>query len=175
MKQANYKGDPIPYRLLNNYYTNQVATAQVLVEMWQSVGLNVQIETKENWSQIMERAPSRARARLVELAPPSTIRCRRSSPSTARNGQQQQIGEWTNAELNKLSRAPGDLDRPGRAARRRSAACWRSASARTPPIRCCTRTRPSPRSRNRSNGRRAPAFRDGFPRRQLAPWPKACR
>ena len=53
LKQANYKGDPIPYRLLNNYYTNQVATAQVLVEMWKSVGLNVQIETKENWSQIM--------------------------------------------------------------------------------------------------------------------------
>ncbi len=36
LKQANYKGDPIPYRLLNNYYTNQVATAQVLVEMWKS-------------------------------------------------------------------------------------------------------------------------------------------
>ena len=46
---ANYKGDPIPYRLLNNNYTNQVATAQVLVEMWKSVGLNIEIETAENW------------------------------------------------------------------------------------------------------------------------------
>ena len=67
LKQANYKGDPIPYRLLNNYYTNQVATAQVLVEMWKAVGLNVQIETKENWSQIMERDAEARGARLVEL------------------------------------------------------------------------------------------------------------
>ena len=41
LKDANYKGEPIPYRLLSNYYTNQVATAQVLVEMWRQVGLNV--------------------------------------------------------------------------------------------------------------------------------------
>ncbi len=67
LKQANYKGDPIPYRLLNNYYTNQVATAQVLVEMWKAVGLNVQIETKENWTQIMERDADARGARLVEF------------------------------------------------------------------------------------------------------------
>ena len=29
LKAANYKGDPIPFRVLNNYYTNQVATAQI--------------------------------------------------------------------------------------------------------------------------------------------------
>lgn len=52
LKQAGYKGDAIPYRLLNNYYTNQTPTAQVLVEMWKQVGLNVQIEMKENWAQI---------------------------------------------------------------------------------------------------------------------------
>ena len=52
LKQAGYKGDPIPYRLLNNYYTNQTPTAQVLVEMWKQVGLNVEIEMKENWAQI---------------------------------------------------------------------------------------------------------------------------
>ena len=60
LKAANYKGDPIPYRLLNNYYTNQNATAQVLTEMWRSVGLNVQINSVENWSQIMQRNDSRA-------------------------------------------------------------------------------------------------------------------
>src|SRR5690606_35109057 len=51
LKDANYKGDPIPYRLLNNYYTDQTATGQILVEMWKQVGLNVQIEMKENWGQ----------------------------------------------------------------------------------------------------------------------------
>ncbi|MGO7638725.1 ABC transporter substrate-binding protein, partial [Rhizobium leguminosarum] len=43
LKEAYYKGDPIPYRLLNNYYTNQTPTAQIIVEMWAQVGLNVQI------------------------------------------------------------------------------------------------------------------------------------
>ena len=52
MKQANYKGDAIPYRLLNNYYTNQTANGQIMVEMWKQVGLNVEIEMKENWAQI---------------------------------------------------------------------------------------------------------------------------
>ncbi len=54
LKQAGYKGDAIPYRLLNNYYTNQTPTAQVLVEMWKQVGLNVEIEMKENWAQIQD-------------------------------------------------------------------------------------------------------------------------
>jgi peptide/nickel transport system substrate-binding protein len=52
LKAAGYNGDPIPYRLLNDYYTLQVNTAQVMVEMWNQVGLNVEIEMKENWAQI---------------------------------------------------------------------------------------------------------------------------
>jgi peptide/nickel transport system substrate-binding protein len=52
LKQAGYKGDAIPYFLLNNYYTNQTATGQVVTEMWQQVGLNVEIQMKENWSQV---------------------------------------------------------------------------------------------------------------------------
>jgi peptide/nickel transport system substrate-binding protein len=102
LKQANYKGDPIPYRLLNNYYTNQTATAQVLVEMWKAVGINVQIETKENWTQIMERTPTRAVRDWSNSAPfndPVSSLVAQHGP----NGQQQQIGEFTNAEANKLA------------------------------------------------------------------------
>lgn len=33
LRQAGYRGDPILYRLLNNYYTNQNPTVQLLVEM----------------------------------------------------------------------------------------------------------------------------------------------
>jgi peptide/nickel transport system substrate-binding protein len=101
LKQAGYKGDPIPYRMLNNYYTNQNATAQILVEMWRSVGLNVQIETKENWTQIMQRGDERAVRDWSNSAPfsdPVSSIVNQHGP----NGQQQQIGEWTNAEMNQL-------------------------------------------------------------------------
>jgi len=101
LKQAGYKGDPIPYRLLNNYYTNQNATAQILVEMWRSVGLNVEINTKENWTQVMERGEQRAVRDWSNSAPfsdPVSSLVNQHGP----NGQQQQIGEWTNAEMNQL-------------------------------------------------------------------------
>ena len=102
LKAANYKGDPIPYRLLSNYYTNQVATAQVLVEMWRQAGLNVQIEMKENWQQIFETNAPRAVRDWSNSAgfndPISSIVAQHGP-----QGQQQQVGEWTNEEMNKLS------------------------------------------------------------------------
>jgi peptide/nickel transport system substrate-binding protein len=101
LREAGYKGDPIPYRLLNNYYTNQNATAQVLVEMWRAVGLNVQINGVENWTQIMARGPERAVRDWSNSAPfndPVSSIVNQHGP----NGQQQQIGEWSNAEMNQL-------------------------------------------------------------------------
>jgi peptide/nickel transport system substrate-binding protein len=104
LKEANYKGDPIPYRLLNNYYTNQVSTAQVLVEMWRQAGLNVQIEMKENWQQIFDANSPRAVRDWSNSAgfndPISSIVAQHGP-----QGQQQQVGEWTNEEMNKLSAA----------------------------------------------------------------------
>jgi peptide/nickel transport system substrate-binding protein len=116
LKQANYKGEPIPYRLLNNYYTNQVASAQVLVEMWKAVGLNVQIETKENWTQIMERTPTRGVRDWSNSAPfndPVSSIVAQHGP----NGQQQQIGEYANVEVNTLCEfLETSTDRPKRRA-----------------------------------------------------------
>lgn len=104
LKEANYKGDPIPYRLLNNYYTNQVPTAQVLVEMWRQAGLNVQIEMKENWQQIFDRNGQRAVRDWSNSAgfndPISSIVAQHGP-----QGQQQQVGEWANEEMNSLSAA----------------------------------------------------------------------
>lgn len=104
LKEANYKGDPIPYRLLNNYYTNQVSTAQVLVEMWRQAGLNVQIEMKENWQQIFDTNSPRAVRDWSNSAgfndPISSIVAQHGP-----QGQQQQVGEWANEEMNKLSAA----------------------------------------------------------------------
>ena len=102
LREAGYRGEPIPYRLLNNYYTNQVPTAQVLVEMWRAVGLNVQIEMRENWAQIFERTSPRAVRDWSNSAPfndPVSSLVNQHGP----NGQQQQVGEWTNEEMNRLS------------------------------------------------------------------------
>jgi peptide/nickel transport system substrate-binding protein len=102
LREANYRGEAVPYRLLNNYYTNQNATAQVMVEMWRQVGLNVQIEMRENWSQILERSPTRAVRDWSNSAPfndPVSSLVNQHGP----NGQQQQVGEWTNEEMNRLS------------------------------------------------------------------------
>lgn len=102
LKEANYKGDPIPYRLLNNYYTNQVSTAQVLVEMWRAAGLNVQIEMKENWQQVFDTNSPRAVRDWSNSAgfnDPISSLVAQHGPQ----GQQQQVGEWTNDEMNKLS------------------------------------------------------------------------
>jgi peptide/nickel transport system substrate-binding protein len=133
LKQAGYKGDPIPYRLLNNYYTNQNATAQVLVEMWRAVGLNVQINTVENWTQIMARGEQRAVRDWSNSAPfsdPVSSIVNQHGP----NGQQQQIGEWTNAEMNQLCEfLETSTDRPKRkqAFRRMLEICEREDPAYT--------------------------------------------
>jgi len=106
LKAANYKGDPIPFRVLNNYYTNQVGTAQIEVEMWRSAGLNVQIEMRENWQQIFENDGKRAMRDWSNSAvfndPISSIVSQHGP-----QGQQQQAKEWSNDEMNKLS---GDLE-----------------------------------------------------------------
>ena len=52
LKEAGYNGEAIGYRYLVDYYTGEVATAQILQQMWADVGLNVKLELKENWDQI---------------------------------------------------------------------------------------------------------------------------
>ncbi|RDJ27838.1 oligopeptide ABC transporter substrate-binding protein [Bosea caraganae] len=55
IKASGYKGEEIVYRLLNNYYTNQVSGAQIMLEMWKAVGLNVKIEMLENFTQVWSK------------------------------------------------------------------------------------------------------------------------
>ncbi len=117
LREANYRGEPIPYRLLNNYYTNQTPTAQILVEMWRAAGLNVQIEMKENWAQILERNNTRAVRDWSNsglFSDPVSSLVNQHGP----NGQQQQVGEYENAEFNTLCR---ELETSTDRARRRVA------------------------------------------------------
>jgi peptide/nickel transport system substrate-binding protein len=101
LKAANYKGDPIPFRVLNNYYTNQVGTAQVLTEMCRSVGLNITIEMRENWQQVFEQNGQRAVrdwSNSAAFSDPISSIVAQHGPQ----GQQQQAQEWENAEMNAL-------------------------------------------------------------------------
>lgn len=104
VRQSGYKGDAIPYRLLNNYYTGQVATAQVLIESWREIGINVAIETKENFPQVLAKGPSRAVRDWSNSAsfndPVASITAQHGP-----TGQQWQIGEWRNDEMGRLSEA----------------------------------------------------------------------
>ncbi|BBK34005.1 peptide/nickel transport system substrate-binding protein [Stella humosa] len=114
LREAGYKGGVIPYRVLNNYYAGQNSTAQVLSEMWRAVGINVEIQMKENWSQIFDRNSPRGVRDWSNSAPfndPVSSIVNQHGPK----GQQQQIGEWTNDEMNKLSvELETSTDRPKR-------------------------------------------------------------
>lgn len=102
VRQSGYKGDAIPYRLLNDYYTNQVSTAQVLVEMWRQVGLNVEIQMKENWGQVSDPSTTRG---IWDWSASNTI----NDPITpfvtqfGPNSDPQIEGDWKNEEFNRLS------------------------------------------------------------------------
>lgn len=101
VKEAGYKGDPIPYRVLNDYYTLQTANAQVMTEMWKRAGLNIEIEMKENWAQIWTPVGKRAISDWSNTAqfndPVSSLPTQHGP-----QGEQQQVHEWTNAEMNRL-------------------------------------------------------------------------
>ena len=101
LKAAGYKGDPIPYRIRNNYYVAETATAQVLAAMWQDVGLNVEIGIHENWDGVLAKSPPRGLRDWSNSAvfddPVSSI-VNQEGP----HGAQQGVGEWNNAEMNRL-------------------------------------------------------------------------
>ena len=102
LKDAGYKGEPIPYRIRNNYYAAEVATAQAVAEMWKAAGINAAIEVDENWPQVLDRSKPRGARDWSNSAtfddPVSSIVAQHGP-----NGAQQTNGEWTNAEMNALS------------------------------------------------------------------------
>ncbi|MCX7384598.1 MAG: ABC transporter substrate-binding protein [Alphaproteobacteria bacterium] len=101
LKEGGYKGEPIPYRLLNNYYTNQVATSQILVEMWRQVGVNVEITMKENWTQIRDRSTARG-VRDWSAGAPFNDPVGAIVSNFGPNGAGQQAGEYRNAEFSQM-------------------------------------------------------------------------
>lgn len=142
VKQSGYQGDAIPFRVLNNYYINQVSNAQIMVEMWKQAGLNVEIQMVENWGQVLEDNDTRGIRDWSNSAtfndPVSSIVAQHGP-----NGLQQQQHEWTNVEMNELSNfMQKSTDRGAR--KKRSRGCLKSPSVKIPHSRSCTRTACSP-------------------------------
>jgi peptide/nickel transport system substrate-binding protein len=54
LQEAGYKGEPIPYRIRIAAYGPEMATAEVVVSMWQAVGVAIDLQIKENFGQMME-------------------------------------------------------------------------------------------------------------------------
>jgi len=101
VKESGYQGEPIPYRLLNNYFVNQVATGQILIEMWRDVGLNVTIEMRENFPQLFARNTQRGvRDWLTGAAFSDPIAGMLNSFGP--RGQSQQVLEGRSEEFNRL-------------------------------------------------------------------------
>lgn len=116
LREAGYRGEPIEYRINNNYYTTELATAQVLAEMWKAVGLNVLLSIKENWTQILEPAGRGIRnwSNAMIYPDPAGHVWRLYGPgSPVRRG----TPEWSNDEFDRLGRVLEDsLDLPTRRA-----------------------------------------------------------
>jgi len=102
VKESGYNGEEITFRVLNNYYTNQVSTAQINAESFRQIGLNVKIEMKENWQQIFDTESGPRMVRDWSNSAPYPDPVSSIVNQHCQNGQQQQVGEWTNEEFNAL-------------------------------------------------------------------------
>jgi peptide/nickel transport system substrate-binding protein len=58
LKEAGYAGQPIIYRSQPAYYTNALEAAQVMIEMWKSVGINASLQVVETSAQMREEGKS---------------------------------------------------------------------------------------------------------------------
>lgn len=100
LEEAGYAGEPIQMRVLNNYYTNQVSTAQINAESLRSIDLNIDFQMKENWQQIQDATDSTRAIRDWSNSAPFPDPVASIVNQHCQNGGQQQGGEWTNAEFN---------------------------------------------------------------------------
>ena len=111
LKEAGYKGEEISYRYLKDYYTGEISTAQILVEMWRQVGLNVNLELKENRDQIKTDGVRESRAivnwsNTAVFPDPFSQLYRTYGP----DGFFQRHNMWTNSEFNKWGGQLKDMD-----------------------------------------------------------------
>ena len=93
-----------------------MANAQILVEMWRQVGLNVDISMRETWTQIRDKSSPRG---VRDWSAGATFNDPVGSivSNFGPNGAAQQAGEYENAEFSKLCvLLETSADRPARRA-----------------------------------------------------------
>ncbi|MES0884092.1 ABC transporter substrate-binding protein [Roseibium sp. SCP14] len=82
LAKSGYKGEVIDYPLLPNVIDTEVAVAEVLREMWRAVGINVDLQIRENWKQITKGHHSiRNMSATMVWQDPATILWRLFKPS----------------------------------------------------------------------------------------------
>ncbi len=100
LAEAGYKGAPIPFKTVGNYYTAELIETQAIAAMWRAVGLNVDIQMKENWSQVEDRL-----GRGVNNSSDGTYYPDPTASFVSRWGSQstfQRSGYWRNDRFNEL-------------------------------------------------------------------------
>lgn len=55
LEEIGYDGTPIPYRTQVGYYTGELLTAQAVADMWQAIGVKVDLQVKDGWGQVLEQ------------------------------------------------------------------------------------------------------------------------
>ncbi|WP_046118174.1 ABC transporter substrate-binding protein [Ensifer aridi] len=58
LSKSKYHGEELTYRIMPDYYPLQIATAEVLQQMWAAAGINVKVEVNETWA-LVQRQPGR--------------------------------------------------------------------------------------------------------------------
>jgi peptide/nickel transport system substrate-binding protein len=48
VEASDYDGEPIVFRVSPFYYTNGIESAQAIIEMWNGIGLNAEVEVRDN-------------------------------------------------------------------------------------------------------------------------------
>ncbi len=109
IKEAGYKGEKIIFKTVGDYYTAELAETQVMAAMWNAVGLNVEIQRKENWSQVLDEQP-----RWINNSSDGTYFPDPTASFTSRwgaNSAFQKSGYWRNDRFNELEKTlVGSLD-----------------------------------------------------------------
>ena len=52
VEEAGYSGQVVPFNIVNNYYTTEVPRAEVLVDMWRDIGVDVDITIHDDFSNL---------------------------------------------------------------------------------------------------------------------------